>query len=105
MEYKVYKFLKYLNIPLFLRVIISVILLLLALIQIILPVYPWSWIAWIFLIVISILFFIPWNKIRYVIKLRKSFIYMLKNIFNKKIIKHKFYDLISHIKMIFREKR
>ena len=105
MEYKIYRAIRSVYIPFIIRLFVSIILIIVAVPQIIIPFYPGSWVVWVFLCVIALLFFIPWRRVRHVIKFRKSFIFMLKNIFNKKILKHKFYDLITHMRMIFRERK
>lgn len=101
MEYKIAKFFEKIRLPYVLRIFLWSIMLLLALIIAILPILPWA----LFFLVLGLLFFIQWNKIKYIIKLRKSFIYTIKNIRKKNILRMKFRDMKkSFLKMLKKPK-
>ena len=101
MEYKIAKFFERIRLPYVLRIFLWSIMLLLALIIAILPILPWA----LFFLVLGLLFFIQWNKIKYIIKLRKSFVYTIKNITKKNILRMKFRDMKkSFLKMLKKPK-
>lgn len=72
---------------------------------IILPIFPFSLFVWVFILIVAILLLVPWTKIRYVIKIRKSIVYLFSNILERKIIRQKFYDIISHTKSILKKEK
>jgi uncharacterized membrane protein YbaN (DUF454 family) len=92
MEYQIYNNLrnKY-RIPYFLRFILAIICLLLGILWIILPIIPW-----ILFLIIWIILIIPWERIRDLIKIRKSFIYMILHFREKRIIRQKVFDILRH---------
>lgn len=105
MEYRVYKKIRhYLKIHIFVRYFIGAILVLLALIPIIIP-FPWSAIIGILMIVLALLTVVPGKKVRHVIKIRKGFLYLMKNLNSKVIIRHKMRDFSLHIKEILDDKK
>lgn len=104
MEYKVYKKISnYLKVHIVIRYILGWCIAILAIIPLVIP-FPGSAIIWILMIVLALLTVVPGNKIRHVIKLRKWFMYLVKNLHSKVIIKHKMRDFSSHIKEILNDK-
>lgn len=105
MEYKIYFSIRqYFKFPLVIRVILSFLAFISGLFLVILP-FPGSFIPWIFLIIIWVLFLASANKIRHIIKMRKSIIYLFSNIHKNHIIRHKIYDIKKHVKKILRKDR
>ncbi|PID87514.1 hypothetical protein CSB07_00920 [Candidatus Gracilibacteria bacterium] len=105
MEYKIYNLIRRkFKIPFLIRIIISLILFLLSIIPILFPIFPGSLFVGIFMLIISILLFIPANKIKYLIKIRKGLFYFFTNLRKDYIIKHKINDIYNHVKSII-EKR
>lgn len=102
MEYKIVKFLEKIKLPYLLRCILGFFALLIALIIFVVPATPWSWlflIAW-------VLLFLPANRVRFIIKIRKSFVYMFKNYKEKNILKRKMKDIKKiTIRMLNEQKR
>lgn len=97
MEYSIFHNLRNkFRIPYIIRFILAVISLLIGILWIILPVIPW-----LVFFVLWILFLIPWEKIRHLIKIRKWIIYMIKNRFERRIIRYKVLDIIKHSKDIY----
>lgn len=106
MEYKIFKYLReHFKIPYIVRFFISIFIFPFAFLFIVLPVFPLSLVVWLFLLAVCLILLVPWEKLRHVVKIRKSTFYLFKNITNKHIIKHKFYDLITHFKSILRERK
>lgn len=106
MEYKIFYYIRNNTIiPFVLRYFLSVILILFSIIPILLPIFPGSFVFWIFILVTGFILIIPSNKLRYLIKLRKSLIYLFANLHKKHIIKHKIYDIKSQVKKILNDKR
>lgn len=105
MEYQIYNYIRRrLQFPLWLRILIAIILVPISLIPIILPIFPGSSVVGVVLLVISILFFVSWHKVRHVMKVRKGIVYMMQNLHRKRIIKQKMKDISSHIKQILDER-
>lgn len=103
MEYKIFRFIRHqFKIPFFIRLIVWIFLILISSIPIILPIFPGSLIAWIFVFVVWFLLIVPWEKIKHVIKIRKGVIYLVKNFHRKRIIEHKIKDIREHIKEILK---
>lgn len=104
MEYKIHKKIRdYFNVHIYIRFFVGLLLALFSLIPIILPIFPWSLFAWVFMLIVWVLLVVPWKKVRHVIKLRKGIIYMFKNIHRRRILKHKMNDISAHIKQILNE--
>lgn len=105
MEYKFYKILRNkIKLPAFLRRFFSVFILFIWVIFVILPVFPWSIFPWVFLLSIWIILVIKVDKLRHLIKLRRSIIYLFSNIFKKETRKQKIKDIKKHLWNIFKEK-
>lgn len=105
MEYKIYNLIrKKYRIPFIIRIFLSFILLLVSIIPIVLPIFPWSMFVWIFMLIIAVIMFIPANKIKHLIKIRKWLFYFFKNLRKKSIIRHKMLDIKIHVRNIL-EKR
>jgi len=105
MEYKIFKFLRHkFQIPLLIRYTLWIIFIFISSIPIILPIYPWSSVMWVILLVIWILLIIPWDKIRHVVKIRKGILFLIKNYHRKHIFKQKMRNIKSHVKNILRNK-
>lgn len=106
MEYNIFRYMRqHFRVPYFIRSILSAFFLPIALICIVLPIFPFSLFVWVFLLIVGIILFVPWSKLRHVIKMRKSIIYLFQNIREKRIIRHKVYDIITHTKSIMRERK
>jgi len=104
MEYKIYKNLRKYQIPLFLRVIITICLIIIWLVFVIFP-FPWSAIVWWTIIIFSFIFVLEARNIKQLVKIRKGIIHYIKNIHLKKIRKHKTRDIKKHIKDILNSKK
>jgi hypothetical protein len=105
MEYQIYNYIQQrLQFPLWLRILIAIILVPISLIPIILPIFPGSSVVGVVLLVIAILFFVSGHKVRYVMKVRKGIVYMMKNLHRKRILRQKMKDISSHIKEILDER-
>lgn len=104
MEYKIFRFLRNsFQIPLFIRFILASFLIFLSIIPILLPLFPGSFFLWIIILVVWILLIVPWNKIRYVIKLRKWIVYLVKNFHKENIVDQKMKDIRDHVKDILKD--
>jgi len=103
MEYKLYILLhknKNISKNLLLRSILSKLLAFIWVLVILFPA-PFSVPVWSFLIIISIILWVSKaSKLKYIIKIRKSIIFLAINIFNKKIVKRKIYDIKKLFKKI-----
>lgn len=103
MEYKILRSLRFaLKLPFIIRLFFSVFFILISLVPIILPLFPGSLLVWIFILIVWILLIISPNKIKHVIKMRKSIVYLLKNIHNRRIISHKIKDIRFHVNDIIK---
>lgn len=99
MEYKVYKNIRKLKIPLFFRTIIMVFLILFWIFMIILPIPGSAIIGW-WSIILWFIFILEAKNLKFIKKIRKWIFYFLKNAKSKKIRKHKIRDIKKHIKKI-----
>lgn len=103
MEYKILRSLRFTQkLPFIIRLFFGVFFILISSIPIILPLFPWSLLIWIFILVVGTLLVVSPNKIRHVIKMRKSIVYLFMNLHNKKIIKHKINDIRIHVRDILK---
>jgi len=103
MEYKILKSLRFTQkLPFIIRLFFGVLFILISSIPIILPLFPWSLFIWIFILIVGTLLVVSPNKIRHVIKMRKSIVYLFMNLHSRKIIKHKIYDIKTHVREIIR---
>lgn len=103
MEYKILRSLRFTQkLPFIIRLFFGIFFILISSIPIILPLFPWSLLVWIFILVVGTLLIVSPNKIRHVIKMRKSIVYLFMNLHSKKIIKHKIYDIKTHVRDIIR---
>lgn len=101
MEYKIFnKIRNKIKIPYIFRLILWVILIIIWVISSLIPIIPWF-----ILVITGILFLIPWKFIKKIIKIRKWFFYLIKNIGSFQIIRHKIFDIIKHIKDMFKRKK
>jgi len=96
MFYKIRK----IKIPYLIRFFIFVFLLFIAIVHIILPIYPWSFPVGVTLLVVWLLFVINPKKIPYLIKIRKWLFYLMKNLFSRKILLQKIKDFKKHFNKI-----
>ncbi len=104
MEYTILKTFRHtVKIPFILRLFFGVFFIIVSWIPIILPLFPWSLLVWVFLLVLWIILVISPKKIRHVIKMRKSIIYLFKNIHNKHVVRHKIYDIKIHVMQILKK--
>ncbi len=83
------------SIPYWLRIVIAVFCIIMGLLGVIFPVIPW-----IPLFIIAWILFIPWRKLIYLMKIRKSIIYLIVNIRSFQIIKYKIKDIYINFKKI-----
>ncbi len=103
MDYKILKSLRFTQkLPFIIRLFFGVLFILISSIPIILPLFPWSLFIWIFILIVGTLLVVSPNKIRHVIKMRKSIVYLFMNLHSRKIIKHKIYDIKTHVREIIR---
>lgn len=103
MEYKILKSLRFaMKLPFIIRLFFGIFFILISSIPIILPLFPWSLLIWIFILVVWTLLVVSPNKIKHVIKMRKSIVYLFMNLHSKKIIRHKINDIRIHIKDILK---
>lgn len=104
MEYKLLKILRYdMRMPFLLRLFFGIFFIVVSIIPIVLPIFPGSLIVWIFLLIMWMILVISPKKIRHIIKMRKSIVYLFSNIHNKHIVRHKIYDIKSHVFDILKE--
>lgn len=101
MEYHLFKFLREkIKLPLVIRKLFGICFIIIWIILIILPIFL-SVPSWIFFIAIWTILIIDVRKIKTFIKIKKSIIYLSKNITNKEVIRKKIKDikiLFFHIK-------
>jgi len=103
MEYKILKSLRFaLKLPLFIRLFFGIFFIVISIIPIILPLFPGSLLVGIFFLIVWVILVVSPSKIRHVIKMRKSIVYLFMNIHNKHIIRHKINDIRVHIKDILK---
>lgn len=104
LEYKFYKILRdNVKMP-FLRWIFSILIFFVGIIFIFLP-FPWAFIPGIFMFSIWIILIIKVDKLRHLIKLRRSIIYLFSNIFKKKERTQKIRDIKKHLWDIFEKEK
>jgi hypothetical protein len=104
MEYKIYKKIRKYKIPLFLRVIITICLIIVWLSLVIFP-FPGSAIVWWSIVILSFIFIIEARDIKELVKIRKWIIHYLKNIHIKQTRIQKVNDIKKHIKEILNSKK
>lgn len=104
MEYRIFKTFRHsIKIPFIIRLFFGVLFILISGVPIILPLFPWSLFFWVFLLIFWIILIVSPKKIKHVIKMRKSIIYLFKNIHKKNTIKHKIYDIKIHVMQILKK--
>ncbi len=105
MEYKIFRYVRHhVKIPFFIRFIFACFFILISIIPILLPLFPWSLFLWLLILIIWLLLIVPWDKIKHVIKIRKSVFYLSKNFHRKDTIWYKIRDIKMHIKDILNER-
>lgn len=97
MEYQFFQFTQ--KIPRWLRVVFGIILLIIGILAAIFPVVPGA-----FLAIFGVLLLIGARKIHLVAKIRKGVQYLFTD-FSWERVRHKFYDIKTHIKHILKERR
>ena len=101
MEYKIFNFLREkLKFPYFLRVFFAVFLIIIWIIFIIFVLF-WSVVVWVFILIIWFILIVKVDKVRYLVKLRRSMIYMFANFFKKEKRVQKIKDIKRDLKKIF----
>lgn len=106
MEHKIFNYIRHwIQIPYFFRLVIWFFLISISGVPIILPIFPGSLFLGVFMLVVWLLFIIPWQKIKHVIKIRKGIFYLFQNIHRKRIVKHKMRDIKNHVIEILKEKK
>mgnify|MGYP003982406595 FL=1 len=105
MEHKIFNFIRNnIKIPFLIRFIFAFFLIIFSSIPIILPIFPWSLFVWVIILVVGLLLIIHPKKIKYVIKIRKWIIYLMKNFHKETVVEHKVKDIKAHIKLILKDK-
>lgn len=105
MEYKIFRFTRHhIRIPYFIRFIFAVFIIFISIFPIVLPIFPGSIFVWLFFLVIWLMLIVPWHKIKHVIKLRRSILYLTKNFHRKDTIAYKIRDIKIHIRDILDER-
>lgn len=103
MEYKILKSLRFaLKLPFIIRLFFGILFIVISIIPILLPLFPWSLLVGIFLLIVWVILVVSPSKIKHVIKMRKSIIYLFMNLHNKHIIRHKINDIRIHIRDILK---
>jgi len=101
MEYKMFYYMRNnSNTPFLFRLFFAIILILISTIPIFLPIFPGSLFLWIFILVLWLIWIVPSSKVKNVIKIRKSVIYLFSNLHKKHTIWHKIYDIKKQVKNI-----
>lgn len=94
MEYKIFdKFRNKIKIPIFFRIGMAILCILIWILGTFIPVIPWA----IFFIIWALLL-IPAHKVKHLVKIRKWLVYMFQNIHERRIVRHKVMDIIIHSK-------
>ncbi len=104
MEYKIYNKLRKYKIPLFLRIIITICLIIIGLALVIFP-FPGSAAVWWTIVILSFILILEARNIKELVKIRKWIIHYLKNIHKKQTRIHKVNDIKKHIKDILNSKK
>lgn len=103
MEYKILKSLRFaLKLPFIIRLFFGILFIVISVFPIVLPIFPWSLFVGIFILIVWVILVVSPSKIKHVIKMRKSIIYLFMNLHNKHIIRHKINDIRIHIKDILK---
>ena len=106
MEYKIFHYMRNNSgTPFFIRLFFAVILILISIIPIFLPIFPGSLFPWIFILVLWLVRIVPSRKIKHVVKIRKSIIYLFTNFHKKHVIHHKIYDIKKQVNKIINDKK
>ena len=101
MEYKIFNIIRNrIKIPYFIRIIIWVTLVTVWALLWSIPIIPWFIPATIWLLLL-----VPGKSIKIVIKLRKGLSHLVTNLNKWKVVRHKFFDLISHVKQLFKSRK
>ncbi len=104
MEYKLFKTLRLrYKIPFLIRLFFGVFFIVFSWIPIILPIFPGSIFLWLFLLSSGFILVISPSKIRHLIKMRKSIIYLFKNFHRKNVLKYKLLDIKIHVLKIIKK--
>jgi len=94
MEYQIFhKIRNWTKIPYFLRFLLAILLIIIWFLASFIPIIPW-----IIFVVSWIILLLPANKLKHLIKIRKWLVYMIQNIREKRMVKHKVLDIIIHSK-------
>lgn len=104
MEYKILKIIWRIRIPFIIRIFFAIFIIFISIFVIVLPLFPGSLFVWISILALGILLLKP-RKVKYVIKIRKSLIYLFINITKKRLVIQKIYDIKKNIKRIIRDKK
>lgn len=104
MEYKIFKAFRHnVKIPYIIRLFFGILFIFLSSLPIVLPLFPGSLFCGIFMLVLGIILVVSAKKIKHVVKMRKSIIYLFKNMHKKNTIKHKIYDIKIHVMQILKK--
>lgn len=105
MEYRIFRYVRHsVRIPFFIRFVFAIFLIFISIFPIILPIFPWSIFIGIPILVIWLMLIVPWEKIKYVVKIRKWIIYLAKNFHRKETVWQKIRDIKLHIRDILAQK-
>ncbi len=103
MEYKILRSLRFaLKFPLFIRLFFGIFFIVISVLPIVLPIFPGSLFVGLFILIVWIILVVSPSKIKHVVKMRKSIVYLFMNLHNKHIIRHKINDIRIHIKDILK---
>ena len=89
-----------LKFPYFLRVFFAAFLIIIWIIFIIFVPFWWV-VVWVFILIIWFILIVKVDKVRYLVKLRRSMIYMFENFFKKEKRVQKIKDIKRDLKKIF----
>jgi len=103
MEYRILKSLRFaLKLPFIIRLFFGIFFIVISTIPIVLPLFPWSLFVWVFILIVWLILVVSPSKIKHIIKMRKSIVYLFMNLHNKHIIRHKINDIRIHIRAILK---
>jgi len=104
MEYKILRSLRFaLKLPLIIRLFFGIFFIVISVFPIVLPIFPWSLFVGIFIFVVWVILVVSPSKIKHVIKMRKSIVYLFLNFHKKHIIRHKINDIRTHVRDILKK--
>ena len=97
MEYKIAKFFDEIKLPFVLKLIMGFFVIFLSVPVIVLPIFPWSLLVWVSILIFGTLIISKPCKVKHVIKIRKSVVYMVSNFTDIKLLRYKWRDIKKDI--------